>query len=154
MTADLAIVDNQIKEVEAIISESKSVEEGIKILKDKFEVLKEKLPQQEESAIGSLSDLAKKSGGVEIISINPQPKTDFLDADNNKVMIDGHSLQNIPVALELSCTFKDLIEYIDSLKVLSPAFITIESLTINRATGISLKLNIHMDIKFYVLSEK
>jgi Tfp pilus assembly protein PilO len=151
MKTDLGVINTQIKEIESIISEAKSVDEGIRVLKERSEVLKARLPRQEEGVISVLSDLAKKTG-VEIISINPQSKTDYLDDNGNKIMIGDRCLQSMLVPVELICTFKDLIRYMEAFRSQSPAFITIESLTINKGAAISLKLNIRADLKLYLLS--
>ncbi len=146
---ELSTVESQISEIEATISQSKSMDEGISLLRERFRELNNKFPPKEQEAIKAISGLARKLN-IEIISIRPQPKKDFFDENNNNVEIDGKTCQSIFVSIEMSCFYKDLVRYIHSLKEDLPAFVSIQNLLVNKS-GTS-KLNVILDINLYLLS--
>lgn len=150
--SELINVETQIKEIEALIGEAKSIDEGIRLLKAKSQELNNKFPQREEDSLKMFSDMAKKLN-IELISIRPQPKKEFLDADDRKVEIGGGTCLTILVSMEMKCFYKDLVKYLQALKESSDmAFITFEKLQINKDKSGTPKLNITLDLKLYLLS--
>lgn len=148
---ELSGVQGQIKAIEAITREAKTMEAGIALLETKYQQLSAKFPLKEEEVIKILSDLAPASN-IEIISIRPESKTLFLDAGNQKIEIDGKSCQKVFVSIELRGIYHDLVKYLDSVKESMPAFINIEGVKISKDSAATVKLNINLGVSFYLLS--
>ena len=121
------------------------------LLETRYKELNSKFPEKEEGALGALSDLAKKHK-IEIRSIRSQPKSFFLDENAQKIEIDGKVCQIFLVSMEIRTSYRDLVEYIDALKEYLPAYVTIESMRINKEASGSLKLNVALDLALYLLS--
>ncbi len=149
---ELISQESQIKEIEAVIGEAKTMDEGIRLLKARYQGLNNKFPQKEEDSLRMFSDIAKKLN-IEIISIRPQPKREFLDEDNQKVEIEGATCLTVLVTIEMDCFYKDLVKYIQALKEASGlAFVTLEKLQITKDKSGTPKLNIVLDLSLYLLS--
>lgn len=150
--SELISVESQIKEIEAVIGEAKTRDEGIRLLKARYQELNNKFPQGEEDSLRMLSDFAKKLN-IELISIRPQPKREFLDGNNQKVEIEGMTCLIIFVSIEMKCFYKDLVKYIQTLKESSGlTFVTFEKLRISKDKSGTPKLNITLDLNLYLLS--
>lgn len=143
--------ERQIQEIETMLGDAKSLDEGIRLLKERHQRINKKFPQKEEEGIKILSDFARKLN-IQILSIEPKPKQEFLDENNNKVTIEGMTCQSLLVSIEMSCLYKDLVRYIQVLKESLPAFFTIETLKINKDKSGTLRLNVKFDINLYILS--
>lgn len=149
--SELISADNEIGEIEAAISEAKTADEGIRLLKQRYQELNNKFPPGEEDSLRMLSDFAKKLN-IEITSIKPGgSKRPFLDEDNKNVEIEGKTCQIVSVSIEMSCLYKDLVEYLQTLKESLPAFMSIEKLKISKDKLLTKKLNITLDLNLYLL---
>jgi len=155
--SDLANVEMQIKEIEAMIDDSIPLNESIMLLRSRSEYLSTKFPPKEEEALRMLSDFAQKSH-IEVLSIKPEPKRVFLSEDDKEVGIEGKVCQEIYVFMTLSCSYNELVRYINALKQSLPAFVTIDKITINKRTRGSQDkikrrdLNVTLGLNFYLLS--
>ena len=148
---ELGIVQGQIRQIEGNFGEGGKLGDWIILLEKRYKALDSKFPEKEEEALGALSDLAKQHK-IEIRSIQSQPKTFFLDKDAKKIDIEGKVCQIFRVSMELSASYQDLVEYIDALKESLPAYVTIESLRVNKSSSGSLKLNVALNVALYLLS--
>lgn len=150
--SELISIENQIKEIEVLIGEAKSIDEGIRLLKARSQELNNRFPPGEEDSLKILSNIAKKMN-IELISIRPQSKKEFVDADNRKVEIEGKTCSTILVSIEMKCYYKDLVKYVQILKESADfAFITFEKLQISKDKSGTPKLNITLDFNLYLLS--
>jgi len=149
--SELSENEKQIHEIEAMISKAKSREEGIALLKERLEELNNKLPSRGEESFKVLSDLARKLN-VELISIQPDTKKLFVDENNNKVEVEGMFCQVVFVSLELKCFYSELTSYIKALESDLPAFVNIETLTIEKDRALASKLNVRLGLNLYLLS--
>ncbi len=148
---ELSGIENQIQGIELIISNAKTMGEGIKLLEQRYQQLNSKFPQKEEESLRALSDLAPVSN-IDIISIRPETKAVFIGANNQKVEIDGKVCQKVFVSIEMNGAYQDLVKYLENLKKSLPVFIGIERLKISKGAKETPKLDIALDISFYLLS--
>ena len=151
LKAELNNVQNQIQQIEAMIEKGKTIEEGIKSLKERYVQIDSKFPEREEEGLRLLSDFARKQN-IGIVSIKSQPRTAFLDKDSQKVEIEGKSCWQLSVSIEMKSGYADLLEYLKNLKESLPAYATFERLRINKDPSGMAKLNITMDLNLYLLS--
>jgi hypothetical protein len=149
--SELLDTENQIQEIEGMIQESRNRDEGIKLLKERYEQLNNKFPQEEEDALKALSEIARELK-IGLVSIKAQPKTAFLDADNKEVNIEGKSCQRVFVYIEMRGSYKDLVKYILSLEESNSALTTIEELKVSKDESGAAKLNITLGLNLYLLS--
>lgn len=143
--------EKQIQDIETTIGKDKTLEKGIELLQVSRRRLNNKFPPKEEGGLEMLSDFAKKLN-IEFISIEPKPKQAFLDENGSKVELEGKSCQGVLVAIEIKCLYKELVKYIQLLKESLPAFVTIETLRVNKDKSGMPKLNVILNLNLYILA--
>jgi len=148
---DLTDAQRQIQEINAMIGTAKTMGEGIIALKEKADFLNKKFPDKEEGSIRLLSEYARKLG-IELVSISPGNKTGILNDSGKQITIEGRIYQKLPIYLELDCSYKDLLLYLEALREQLPAFISIESLEISKDTGATVKVKAAINLELYLLS--
>lgn len=148
--AELSLTEKQIKDIDSIIGQTKSIDQAIIVLKDKLEYLNNKFPQKEEESIRMFSDLGKKYN-IEIKHIKPQPKKPVVDEEGKELKISGRACQSILVSIEMRCLYKDLVLYAESLRKELPAFASIENLEIIKDSEGLGKLDVTVDLNLYFL---
>lgn len=151
MQKELMTAEDQIKEIEAVISKTKTLGEGIRLLKQRYQELDKRFPIAEEDSLRMLSELAKKLN-IELISVKPESKKALFDGHNKNLQIEGRTCQVIYISIEMRCFYKDLVKYLEILKESLPAFMTVERLKINKDRFGMQKLNIILGINFYLLA--
>ena len=144
-------VQSQIQQIEMTFGQGKSIEEGMRLLTERYRQLDAKFPLKEEEGLRLLSDMARQLN-VEIVSTKLQPKKEFEDSSHTKVQIDGKTCQELKITIDVRSTYKDLVEYIKTLKEQLPVYITVENLKINKASREVSPLNVTLEINFYLLS--
>ena len=144
-------VQNEIKEIDELIPQGASIEEGIKLYEEKNSKLELKFPAREEMALSKLSDEARKAN-VAIISIKSQSKTQFTDARQQKVELAGKICYQVPVHIEMKTSFINLVNYIKHLDESLPAFMTVEDLKIKKNQSEGSELTVTLAINLYILS--
>ena len=149
--SQLSDLNNQIRQIEAITSQTTLTDEGIRIIRQRHQQLIDKFPQKEEESLRMLSDLAGNLN-VELVSIKPQPKTVFLDQNKNAVEIEGRVCQKVYVSIEIKSLYKDLVKYIQTIKESLPAFISIEKLNIGKDRLQAPKLKVLLELNLFLLS--
>lgn len=148
---NLSNVENQIREIEAMVGKSETIDESKSTLREMFTHLNSKFSQDEKESFKMISDFARKLN-IGIISIRPTPRTPFLDTDNQKIIVEGKVCQKIGLSMEMRCSYKDLVEYIKALKESLPAVFAVERLKITKDTAATVKLYITLDLNLYTLS--
>lgn len=148
---ELTAAETQIRQIEAIVDKAKSMEEGLTLLQGVFAKINNKFPRQEEESLAMLSDYARKLN-IEVVSIKPSAKEFLFDEDGQKIGIEGRFCQSLPVSLELRCSYKDLVGYLEALKKEVTAYLSIEKLRINKDSLGPAKLSVILDINLYLLS--
>lgn len=148
LNAELSDTQKQIRQIEGIMAEGRISGIGIGILKEKYRRLKEKFPEDEEEGVAALSTIARGCG-MEVISSDAKPKMAFLDENQQPVTFEGKTLQVISVSIELKSTYKDLLKYIQALRVSLPVLATVETLSITNDEANPKQQNISLDINLY-----
>lgn len=148
---ELAAAETQIRQIEAIVDKAKNMEEGLTLLQGVFAKINNKFPRQEEESLAMLSDYARKLN-IEVVSIKPSAKEFLFDEDGQKIGIECKFCQRLAVSLELRCSYKDLVGYLEALKKEVTAYISIEKLRINKDSLGPAKLSVILDINLYLLS--
>lgn len=149
--SELAVVESQLRQIETMFDQSKGREEGIRALKEKFQELNDKFPAKEEEGFTMLSDFAKNMN-IELASVKMQPKTDLLDENNAKIEIEGKTCQVVAVNIEMRCYYKDLVGYLEALRISSPVFNVIEGLSVSKDPSGSARLNVSLNLDMYLLN--
>ncbi len=143
-------VNAQIQKIESIVVKSKTRQEGIRLLEQKYHELNAKFPRKEEETLKMFADLAL-AANMEIISIRPEAKTPLLDAGSHVVEIDGKACQKVFVSIELEGGYQNLVKYLESLKKTLPAFINIEKLRVVKNSTETVKVSVTLEVSFYLL---
>jgi len=151
LRSELAEVESQIRQVERIMHEGETISQGVFLLEERARVCDARFPQKEMDGLDLLSDLARKLG-IEIISLQSQPKTLYLEKNNQKVELDGKTGYQLSVSMTLRASYREVIKYLGELKGCMPAFHTIEKLRMIRDLPGTTKLNVTLELKFYLLS--
>ena len=149
LKALLANTDGQIHQIEAMVENGKTIEEGMRLLAERYGQLSSKFSPKEEESIKLLSDFARQLH-IEITSTRYQPKTEFLNA-NQQVDVDGKKCQVVRVSIEMKCHYKDLVKYLETLSARLPVYITVEQMRIGTANAQNLELNVSFDVNLYLL---
>jgi|GEM_PF-901812 len=144
-------IDGQIKEIEELVGDDTTASKGFAQLKERFEALNKKFPQEEKEAIILISSFAQRLN-IDIITMRPQSKKDFLDEKEAKVVIDGKTCRMVSVSLEMRALYEDLVEYIRALRQLLPSFVTIDDLKITKDRTDSPVLHIRLILNLYLLA--
>lgn len=151
LKGELSGIQNQIEQIEAMVSQGYSMAEGIEALKNKYRALDAKFPVKEEEALGLLSEFARKCN-ITIVAIKSQPKVELLDAKDKKVEIEGKICQILPVSIEVKSSYNDLGKYLEMLGESLPAYITVEKLNIHKESGGIPNLRVTMELNLYLLA--
>ncbi len=150
--ASLSIAQGQIQEIERIIDKSISLEENIGRLRKRAQELKNKFPDREEASLRVISDSARKLN-IELISMTPQPKRECLFDNQAAIKVEDKICRFLFIAIEMKCSYKGLVDYLERLEKDSPVFVAIESLDIlNNKVDKDAKLNIRLGLNLYLLS--
>jgi len=151
LKSQLSSVESQIQAIKGMMDKTPKIGEGIKLLEQRSQQLESKFPREKEESVKLLSDLALKLG-IDITSVRLQDKTPFFDENNQKVIVGGKACQKLPVAIEMRCDYKSLVDYLQALIEQVPAYISIEKLKINKESTDSPKLSITIELNLFILS--
>ncbi len=149
--AELEGIDSQIQAVDAFLSGAGSMADGLERLKARDQYLINKFPPKEEAALQMLSGFAKKLN-IEVASIAPQPKEDFLYGNSEKVEIESKACQRLLVVLEMKSSYKDLVKYIETIRESLPAYAVTERLKIVKNKEDLPDLRVALEMSLYLLS--
>jgi Tfp pilus assembly protein PilO len=148
---ELAATQQQILGIEMLLAGAQSRDEAIRLLKQKQQYLSSKFPQKEEESIRFIPEIARKMN-IEVISMQPQTRAEFLDASGKPSNMDNRVVYYLPVTLELTCFYKDLVKYIQELDSGLPAFVSIESINIKKEDQSSGKIRAILMLNLYLLN--
>lgn len=143
--------EGQIKEIEEILRRANTSVEAMKLLKEKYRRLDNKLSSRQEEAMKILSEPARRLN-VEVISVSPRPQGVFVDKENQKISLEGKTCKVVPVSMGIRCFYKDLVKYIEALNQAAPVFITVEKILIKRDGPLTPRLDINLELNLYYLS--
>jgi len=151
LKAELADVNQQIKQIEDGVGGAGSLEQGIKLLEARLKNIKDRFPGAEEESIKVLASLAGKSR-ITVDSIRPYPREKLLDKDGAPVKIIGSDCYVISVAVAIKCSYADLVKFTQIIEKKLPAFAIIQKLNINSNPSNPQMLSVNMDLSLYLLA--
>jgi|GEM_PF-4847787 len=148
LKAKLANLERQIHDIEAVTVAFVDKEVGIKELEKRSQALDAQFLSDEEAGYKIISGLAKKQG-VEIVSLQPEPKVDYMDAGGQRLAADNKLSSKVPVTVELKGSYKDVVAFVDALEHSSELFVTFDGIKITKS---DFKVLAVLNITFYLLS--
>ena len=151
LKTELLDIEQQIQKIETLIAQDKTIEEGMRLLNERFAQINSKFPQKEEESLRMLSDLARKFN-ITVVSVKSSPKTSFLDRNQQSVSLEGKNCHKFVVTIDLKSSFNNLIEYFGALKESLPSYFIVEQLKISRDSAESPLLNVALTLNLYLLS--
>ncbi|MDD5565486.1 MAG: hypothetical protein PHG31_01125 [Candidatus Omnitrophica bacterium] len=152
MKAELAVLNNQIKAIEGMMDNAKTLDEGLLRLKAHYKEVN-RFPSQEEETVRLISGYAHRLN-IAVRSLKTQPRAALFSAQEQLSGAGGGQYQSIAVVVALSSSYAALVRYIQILQKSLPAFITIEKLQIAQDKNESKNLYSEMVLKLYLLSER
>jgi len=147
---ELISTEQQIQGTEILLAGSQNRDEAIRLLKQKQQYLSNKFPQKEEESLRLIPEIARKMNIV-VISMQPGSKTDLLDAAGKQIVIENLLAKYLPITLEISCYFKDLVKYALELKAALPAFTSVNRLEIKKENQLTGKIRANIEFNLYLL---
>jgi len=147
---ELISTEQQIQGIEILLAGSQSRDEAIRLLKERQQYLSNKFPQHEEESLRLIPEIARKMN-INVISLQPGSRTELLDDAGKQIIIENRLVKYMPITLEVSCYFKDLVKYALELKTVLPAFTSINSLEINKEGQVSGKIRVNIQFDLYLL---
>ncbi len=147
---EFILTQQQIQGIEMLLSGSQSRDEAIRILKARQLYLSNKLPQQEEESLRLIPEIARKMN-INVVSLQPGSRSEFLDEAGKQVIIDGRTANYLPITLEVVCFYKDMVNYLTELKNILPAFISVVSLNIGKDNQLNGKVHSTIGFNLYLL---
>ena len=148
---ELISTDEQIEGIEILLAGSQSRDEAIRLLKQKQQYLSDKFPQKEEESLRLIPEIARKIN-INVISVQPGAKTELLDELGKQIVLENKAANYLPITLELSCYFKDLVRYVLELKATLPAFTSVNSLEIKKEGQLGGKIRANIEFNLYFLN--
>lgn len=142
--------EQQIQAIETLIAGPQGRDEALRLLKKKQQDLSSSFPQKEEESLRFIPEIARKMN-IEVISLYPGAKTAFLDESGKQAVIEGKSLNYLPITMEVSCYYKDLVKYLLGLKSNLPAFINVISLNVQKESQLTGKVRANLEFNLYLL---
>lgn len=147
---ELISMQQQIQGIEIFLSGSQSRDEAIRALKARQLYLSNKFPLGEEESLRLIPEIARKMN-IDVISIRPGLRTEFLDEAGKQVIIDGKTASYLPITMEVTCFYKDMVAYLTKLKSLLPAFISVVNLDVRKEERLNGKINSTIGFNLYLL---
>ena len=147
---ELVSTEQQIQGIEILLSGSQSRDEAIRLLKQRQLYLSNKFPRQEEDSLRIIPEVARKMN-IEVVSLQPGTRVEFLDENGKQVIIDGKSANYLPITMEVVCYYKDMVSYLTELKNILPAFISVVNLSVRKDEQLNGKVRSTIGFNLYLL---
>jgi len=147
---ELTSMDQQIQGIEILLSGSQNRDEAIRILKQRQIYLSNKFPRQEEDSLRIIPELARKMN-IEVVSLQPGLRAEFLDENGKQVIIDGKTANYLPITMEVVCFYKDMVSYLTELKNILPAFISVVNFNVRKDDQLNGKVRSTIGFNLYLL---
>ncbi len=152
LKAQLQAKEQEVKDIQMMAAQGGTLEESITLLNKRFVNLEDKFPAKEEEALRKISDFARQLR-IDIISIQPESKHPVSFKQEGPLGIDQRVCQSIFIAIDLRCSYGELVRYIELLRQELPALITVEKLAITRERAReSRRLKVDLGFNLYLLS--
>lgn len=147
---ELLLAEAQIQDIEKFLSGARDRGEAIQLLKQREQYLSMRFPQKEEEGLRILSELARKNN-IEVISLEPGSKTEFLDESGKQLIIEGKIANYLPMTMEISCFYKDLLKYLSDLKADLPLFASVTDLNVKKDSQLAGRIRASVSFNLYLL---
>ncbi len=148
---ELAGVENQIHQIEALVEKGKTIDEGIRIFQERYQQLTAKFPPREEEGLKVLADFARKQN-IEVVSTDSQGKAPCRGENQQEIEAEGKKCQVLLISMEMRGSYRDLVQYLETIKKELPVFITVERLSIARDGYGPTRLRVILSLNLYLLS--
>lgn len=150
LKSELISTDSQIQGIEAFLSGAQNRDEAMRQLKQREQHLSNSFPQKEEESLRIVTESARKNN-INVVSLQPGSKTEFLDASGKQVAIEGKIANYLPVTMEVVCFYKDLVRYLSDLKSNLPVFVSVDSLNVKKESSLGGKVRVNVSFNLYLL---
>jgi len=147
---ELISTDSQIQSIETLLSGSGTRDEATRLLKERQQYLNNKFPNKEEESLRLIPEFARKNN-IEVISLQPGAKTEFLAEDGKPHIIEGRTAYYLPMTMEISCSYKDLVAYLLELKSYLPVFVSVINLNVRKESQSANKVRATVTFNLYLL---
>ena len=147
---ELTTTQQQIQGIEILLSGSQSRDEAIRLLKARQLYLSNKFPLQEEDSLRIIPEVARKMN-IEVVSLQPGLRVEFLDESGKQVIIDGNVANYLPISMEVICSYKDMVSYLTELKNILPAFLSVINLNVKKDSQLNGKVRSTVGFNLYLL---
>ncbi|MFC1703885.1 type 4a pilus biogenesis protein PilO [Candidatus Omnitrophota bacterium] len=149
--AQLVTLEGLISKIEQLGGKNIPLHVGIEAFQQKLQELDSKFPDKEEESLTNISRFARESN-IEIASLKPQPKSVVLDESRQEVQLGGKVFRKVAVMLQLKCSYKNLVQFIEKLEQGLPALVSIERIDITKSSSGDTPLEVSLDLIVYLLS--
>lgn len=150
LKSELISTQQQIQAIEILLSGAQGRDEAIRLLKERQQYLSNKFPQKEEESLRLITDVARKMN-ITVISLQPGARIELLDAAGKQMVIEGKVVKYLPISLEVSCYFRELVKYALELKLSLPAFTSVNRLDISKEGQVNGKILANLEFDLFLL---
>lgn len=147
----LILTEQQIQGIEVLLAGSQSRDEAIRLLKQRQQYLSNKFPHKEEESLRLIPEIARKMN-INVISVQPGSRTELLDGTGKQIIIEDKAVKYLPITLEASCYFKDLVRYALELEAALPAFTSVNNFEIKKEDRLTGKIRANIEFNLYLLN--
>ena len=113
--------------------------------------LQSRLPPDEKESLKMLSEFAQKHK-ITIVTLKADARTDFPDGKKLEDNFAGKTCFTIPVSIIMTGKYEDLVQYLQEIRTVLPAYAVIEKMEIHKdSTGID-QLNATLNLNLYLVS--
>ncbi|MCX5715693.1 MAG: type 4a pilus biogenesis protein PilO [Candidatus Omnitrophica bacterium] len=124
----------------------------VKSLYSDFDATADRLPYKEEESFKLIAKEANKAG-LSVISMNPGERRPMLDVNNSHVFVENVQCFEIPINIEMQGGYKEIGEYLRSLREDVPVLIKVEDIVINKEGAGGSQLKAKAEFILHVLSQ-
>ena len=150
LKSELTSTEQQIQGIEAFLSGTRNRDEAVRLLKEQQQYLSNRFPQKEEESLKLIPEFARKNN-IEVISLDPGTKSEFLDESGKQLIIDGKVVYYLPITMEMGCFYKDLVKYLLELKNNLPSFVSVINLNVKKTDQVSGRVRANVEFNLYLL---
>jgi len=142
----MAGAKKEIKEIKSAAQEGESLEGAVGLLEKKLVRLESMFPYKEEGILKDIQQIAHELG-IEIDSIQPRDK---MKVDWSS-KIEGRNCFELPITLDIKCSFKTLINYLKELVDEFPSLLTVNHVSMGESRSQESELQIKINLSAYLL---
>ena len=153
ISRELNKVKREVQTIKATMKPGRSVEEEIDALEKEYFRLYKIVPRDEDETLTLLADYAR-SLNLTVGSVLTHEPITALDANNNRIVIEGTIFKKLPIEMKLRGRYADIIRFAEVLRESIPAPITINDTQITVLNPETGQLDIQTNLYLYLLTKK